>query len=81
MPIVLRIKSYRFGFYASDDDEPPHVHVKKNGKHAKFWLTPTVSLDYNQRYRPHELNEVRKLVEEHHEQLLEEWNGFFGRRA
>jgi hypothetical protein len=36
MPIVLRLKGYRFGFYASDADEPPHVHVKKNGKHAKF---------------------------------------------
>jgi hypothetical protein len=81
MPVVLRIKDYRFEFYASDNDEPPHIHVKKNGKRAKFWLTPVVALEYSQRFRPHELNEAMKLVHEHRERFLEAWNGFFGRRA
>ena len=78
MPIVLRVKSYRFGFYASDFDEPPHVHVKKNGKHAKFWLTPTVTLEFNQRFRKHEINEIKGIIDLHRDQLLEAWNGFFG---
>jgi Domain of unknown function (DUF4160) len=79
MPIVLRIKGYRFEFYASDEDEPPHVHVKKDGKHAKFWLTPVAMLDYSERYRMHELNEVRKRVEKNREKFLEAWHDFFGR--
>jgi len=78
MPVVLRVKGYRFEFYASDADEPPHIHVKKNGKHAKFWLVPLVTLEFSSRFRPHELNETRKIVEAHREQLLEAWREFFG---
>ena len=76
MPVVLRINGFRFEFYSSDADEPPHIHVKKNGKHAKFWLTP-VLLAFSRRYRAHELNEARKLVEEHRKLLMEAWNVFF----
>jgi hypothetical protein len=59
MPVVLRTRSYRFEFYASDVDERPHVHVKKNGKRAKIWLRPLVSLEYSRGYRPHEVNETQ----------------------
>jgi hypothetical protein len=78
MPIVLRLKGYRFGFYASDADEPAHVHVKKNGRHAKFWLRPVIEMEFNQRYRPHELNEIEKLIAENRPKLLEAWREFFG---
>lgn len=27
MPVVLRVKGYRFWFYEADLDEPPHVHI------------------------------------------------------
>ena len=40
MPVVLRIKGYRFWFYEADLDEPPHVHVGKESKEAKYWITP-----------------------------------------
>jgi len=40
MPTVLRVGPYRFFFYAGDRDEPPHVHVERNDKVAKFWLDP-----------------------------------------
>ena len=40
MPVVLRIKGYRFSFYEADLDEPPHVHVRKAGNEAKYWLNP-----------------------------------------
>jgi Domain of unknown function (DUF4160) len=78
MPVVLRTRGYRFEFYASDGDEPRHIHVKKDGKHAKFWLDPVVTLVFSKRYRPHELNEVRTLAEAHRGELVEAWNGFFG---
>jgi uncharacterized protein DUF4160 len=77
MPIVLRLKGYRFGFYASDANEPPHVHVKKDRKHAKFWLLGAVESEFSDRFRPHELNEVRKIVEDHRTELLEAWREFF----
>jgi hypothetical protein len=40
MPTVLQIQGYRIGFFSADGDEPPHVHVSKAGKVAKFWLNP-----------------------------------------
>src|SRR5437868_12399081 len=52
MPLVLRRKGYHFMFFASDKDEPPHVHVKKNGKAAKFWLAPIVMLESNHGFAP-----------------------------
>lgn len=79
MPVVLRVRGYRFEFYASDGDEPPHVHVKKDRKHAKYWLIPVVTLEKNRGFRPHELNEIEKLVTKHRELLLEAWHAFFGR--
>ena len=78
MPVLLRAKGYRFEFYASDADEPPHVHVKRNGKHAKFWIEPVVLLEFSVRLRPHEVSEMRRLVQEHRETFLELWNAFFG---
>ena len=38
MPVVLRIKGYRFWFYEADLDEPPHIHVGKEDKEAKYWV-------------------------------------------
>ena len=40
MPTVLRVGPYRFFFYASDRREPPHIHVERDDKVAKFWLQP-----------------------------------------
>ena len=40
MPTVLRAGPYRFLFYSSDAEEPPHVHVERDENSAKFWLSP-----------------------------------------
>ena len=41
MPVVLRVNGYKFFFYQADvANEPPHVHVSKEGNEAKYWLDP-----------------------------------------
>jgi len=40
MPTVLRLGPYRYFFYSSDSEEPPHIHVERDGSVAKFWLDP-----------------------------------------
>jgi hypothetical protein len=40
MPTIFRSGPYRFFFYASDRDEPYHVHVESDDKVAKYWLDP-----------------------------------------
>ncbi len=38
MPTLLIWHGYKFRFYALDVDEPPHVHIVKDGKSLKVWL-------------------------------------------
>ena len=41
MPVVLRVNGFKFFFYEADvANEPPHVHVSKEGNEAKLWLDP-----------------------------------------
>ena len=76
MPTLLRVGPYRFFCYAGDRDEPPHVHVERDDNKAKFWLTP-VRLQFNGGFSRSEIGRIQKLVEEHRDELLEGWNGFF----
>jgi hypothetical protein len=80
MPIVLRIGPYRFGFFASDSGEPPHIHVRRERRRAKFWLQPSVRLATSNRFAEHELNALRQVVIEHRDFFLEQWDDFFGKQ-
>lgn len=78
MPRALRGLGgpYRFFFWSKENNEPPHVHVKRERMEAKFWLDP-LELAKNDGYARHELNGIRKLVEQHRDALLEEWHEHF----
>ncbi|HEX8681581.1 MAG TPA: DUF4160 domain-containing protein [Ardenticatenaceae bacterium] len=70
MPTVLRNGPYRFFFYAGDRNEPPHVHVERDVKIAKFWLDP-VRLHNSGGFTRQEIRQIQRLIEEHQENLLE----------
>lgn len=76
MPTVLRVGPYRFYFYASDRQEPPHVHVERDENVAKFWLSP-VRLERSGGFSRREINRIRDLVEINVEALLRSWNEYF----
>jgi len=78
MPTVLRIGPYRFLFYASDGDEPIHVHVLRDDEMAKFWLQP-VRLAVNIGFPSKELRQIEKLIEENKPEIERKWNEFFSR--
>ena len=78
MPTVLRIGPYRFFFYANDRDEPPHIHVEREDKIAKFWLDP-VRLHSSGGLNRTEISRIQKLVVQYRQQLMEAWNEYFGR--
>ena len=78
MPTVLRIGPYRLFFVSLDRDEPPHIHVRRDNRVAKFWLDP-VALERARGFNSTELNTIGRIVEEHYESLLERWYEFFGR--
>jgi len=81
MPTVLRIGPYRFYFYSHDlANEPPHVHVDRDDRSAKFWLEP-VSLSRNLGFSAQELRRVERLVANHRVGLVERWNEEYGRTS
>ena len=72
-----KIDGCMFQFYSSDENEPPHVHVKRSGSVAKIWLLG-VEVDYNRGYSGPELNRILRLTREHQAELLEMWDDHFG---
>lgn len=76
MPTVLRIGPYRFFFFAGDRDEPPHIHVEREDKVAKFWLDP-VRLQSSGGFSRNEIIRIQRVVGEYHIQLREAWNAYF----
>lgn len=76
MPTVLRVGPYRFFFYASDRDEPAHIHVEREDSIAKFWLDP-VRLHSSGGLSRVEISRIEKLVSKHQSELMEAWNEYF----
>jgi hypothetical protein len=75
MPTVI-IDGYKFRFYSSDINEPPHVHVLHGENECKIWLQPVV-VEYNNGYNQSELNRILKLTRKNQTKLLENWNDHF----
>ena len=76
MPTVFRIGPYRFFFFAADRDEPPHIHIEREDKVAKFWLDP-VRLQSSGGFTRNEIIRIHRVVGEYQIQLREAWNAYF----
>jgi hypothetical protein len=77
MPTVLRVGPYQFYFYSHESTEPPHIHVDRENKSAKFWLQPIV-LAKNGGFRSVELRKLERIVAKNRKFLLTSWHGYFG---
>jgi hypothetical protein len=80
MPTLLRWNGFRFYFFSSDGDEPPHVHIDRDGATAKYWLSP-VRLARNVGLNARDLRLVEDKVAEEQTRFLEAWHGYFGRSS
>jgi hypothetical protein len=70
---------YWLFFYSFDCNEPMHVHVRRDRRQAKFWLTP-VALAWNRGFSARDLNEVRRVIVEHERAIVEAWHEHCGQR-
>ena len=77
MPTVLRSGPYRAYFYSHDLNEPPHVHVDRDDRSAKFWLEP-VSLARNLGFKSNELRVIERLLVDNEALLLAAWREHLG---
>lgn len=76
-PTVFRHRQYRFHFF-SREELRVHVHVICPDGEAKFWLDPEVELAANKGLGSVELREIRRLIEERHDEIREHWRRHFG---
>lgn len=79
MPVVLRFKGYKLFFYSNEGDplEPAHIHVRKAGAEAKFWLEP-VTLASNYGFNAVELKELLSYIQTQQKFLQGVWHDYFG---
>ena len=75
-PTIKKAGPYRFFFYSGDYVEPPHVHVQREGKTAKFWLNP-VRLQSSGGFRPAEIQRIQRLIASNEAEFLEFWHEYF----
>ena len=76
MPEIFRQEGYVFFFYANEGHEPLHVHVRKAGGFAKFWIEPLV-LDFSQGMKTRELARAEELIDENVDLIRRKWNEVF----
>ena len=78
LPTILKYRGFRFFFFSNEGIEPPHVHVEKAGKYAKFWLDPII-LDRSRGFTPLEIRRLRGIIEERAAEFRRKWDDFFTR--
>ncbi len=54
-----------------------HIHVVSSSGEAKFWLEPEIRLAKKYRYNSKELKEIRFIIEENYDRLIEAWRQHF----
>ena len=79
MPTVFSEKGYRFFFFSNEGNplEPCHIHVRKNGSLAKYWVQDKGVLADNIGFTAKELNEISDIINNNTKKIKEAWNGFF----
>ncbi|MBJ7898337.1 MAG: DUF4160 domain-containing protein [Cyanobacteria bacterium RI_101] len=77
MPEIFRTEGYVFFFYANEGQEPMHVHVRRGGGYAKFWIEP-LELDYAKGLKTKEIIRAEKLVFDNLDLIRSKWQNVFG---
>jgi len=79
VPKILEWRGYKFFFFSNEGDplEPCHIHIRKDGNVAKFWVTPVISLASSWGMTPKELNRLEAKVYEIKPLIEERWNEHF----
>lgn len=77
MPTLLVWRGHRFRFYSADGQEPPHVHIVKDGRSAKVWLRD-LAVEYRHGFTERDMRELLAVVGENRDAWIGSWHEFFG---
>jgi hypothetical protein len=83
MPTILVLFGWRLFFYANEGTEPIHVHCRNGDMECKFWID-VESFDIREalllRMSPRDVRQIRKIIFEHFDYIVEQWQFFQERR-
>jgi Domain of unknown function (DUF4160) len=79
MPVVFRIRGFRFFFYSNEGSprEQPHIHVEAGGR-GEVLASSQVRLAYNDGFDGKTLRGLLRLVEVNSGRIERAWRDFFG---
>ena len=75
MPELLRLFGLRFFFY-SNDQNPPHIHVRNADGEARFTIQPVACLE-NKGLKQKDVLLAESIIEENQTIFLKRLNEFF----
>ena len=82
MPTVLFILGWRLYFYANENNEPIHIHAEKGDMECKYWIL-SEELDIKEEFTynmyPKDKREIRKIIFNNFETIIDSWNNFFNK--
>lgn len=80
MPKIFEWNGYKFFFFSNEGvpRDPCHVHVRKGGALAKFWLDPEIGLASSWGMTSSELNQLEEVVEREADLIRRKWHEHFG---
>ena len=83
MPKVFEVYGYKFFFFSNEGSplEPCHIHVRKNGNLAKFWIKENAELADNIGFSSTELKNIQEILNEKKLLVEEAWTEFFKRKC
>lgn len=79
MPKVLEINGYKFFFFSNEGIplEPCHIHIRKGGSLAKYWIEPDVELEDSYGFSSKELREIQDIISDNVLKIKEAWDEYF----
>ena len=80
MPTILYILGWRLFFYSNEGNEPIHVHAEKAEMECKYWLLVDkfeIEEANSFNLNPSSRREIRKIIFEHFDLIVDSWNKHF----
>ncbi len=82
-PKILEYQGFSIGFFSSDGEERPHVHVYRGSDtqaNAKFWITKDgYELAHNKgRFSNRDLRKLTVFLDQNRDYILARWMEYFG---
>lgn len=81
MPTVVMVRGWRIYFYSEEGNEPIHVHARKGGCEAKFWLLVEefeIEEAWSHGLKSQLRRELRKIIFDNFDLIVDEWNRHLG---